>query len=209
MEFKLFDKDGTTSVIRDESDIVRIASAGFAGLAEIVDDENYSLACFEDVTVPSGDIVEMRDILFDLIADVPVGHRNGELASMVYTTGNCDLLAKALAEVFPEGRVVGVLDPLNEDGDPVEGPHFLIHAGLLVGDRVIDVTGVCERQDWVDRCSYPGSTEIYVAELDQAYFDRMRPSGIPEADMNNARRIAELFRVVSGIPTVSVQPAIP
>lgn len=69
-------------------------------------------------------------------------------AHLLFETGGCSQLAKALAERNPECGIVALYDSVDENGDDLEIPH-LIHAGLAVGDgHVLDANGISTLEDW-------------------------------------------------------------
>lgn len=199
MIFKLLDARGEIHKIQGEEDILHITRSGFAGTAEVVDANDVTLSGFDNVVVDPGDIDSMRELLLDLIADLPVGCER-EMASMVYTTGNCDILAMALAELHPEGKIVGVVDMFDEDGSVIEGPAYLVHAGLLIGDMVIDITGVSPREKWLATWLDVGGVDAYLEMLEEGYLKALRPHGA-DGHIDDARTVASLLSFVTGVPS--------
>lgn len=85
---------------------------------------------------------------FEEFKEAILDHEMGTTAADVFTTGWCSNLAVALQREIPEGRTVAVVDFFHD-----ERPEWLIHAGLRLGDFVVDVEGIHEVEKWFDRWS--------------------------------------------------------
>jgi hypothetical protein len=191
MNFMFFDCDNGAVLARRRDQIESITLDGFIGTAEIVNDDGITLVRYRDAMINAGSVDEMRHLLLNLIGSLPSGPVSN--AEIVYTAGGCDILAAALARVVPEGKIVGLFDPFQEDGAPIIGPHHLIHAGLLVGNEVIDITGSFEMEDWRLQWCHLGSLDTYTEDLTEAQLDEIRHRPISEMEKHNAREVAELL----------------
>jgi hypothetical protein len=190
MKFMFFSDDNGASIARSFDDIASVTDAGFKGSVEIVDEDGVTVSRVEDVVIDVHQTDDMREVLIGLVGDIQV---NGHNAELVYTTGDCDIFAKALSQVVPEGTVVGVFDPLDEDGDFVVGAHHLVHAALQIGSEIIDIGGVRDRSQWLMQLDHLGSEEMYIDPISRGRWEGLRPKPPDENDMAIARKIAELL----------------
>jgi len=167
----------------------------------------------------------MAESFQDTIANLPVDSIYGKDADTAYTEGDCDVFAVALARLMPDGMIVGIVempgdedtegdrwesdgededeeagDPLDEDRGYVEEdePPLLAHAGLLLGDTVIDVRGAHDRErwmfEWAERTEGTWRFEI----LDQEDLERMQKEAMKEEDIEQAMRVARLVAIANG-----------
>jgi hypothetical protein len=185
-----FSDDHGASITRSFADIASITDAGFKGSVEIVDEDGVTVSRVEDVVIDVHQTDDMREVLIGLVGIMQV---NGQNAELVYTTGNCDIFARALSHVVPEGAVVGVFDPLDEDGEFVVGSHHLVHAALQLGSEIIDIGGVRERSLWLMQLDHLGSEEMYIDPIGRWRWEVLRPNPPDENEMVIARKIAELL----------------
>lgn len=64
-----------------------------------------------------------------------------------FVKGGCHQLALALVSSIEGSSFVALYDRVSRDGLDLDEP-WLVHAGALIGDDVIDVEGVHDREAW-------------------------------------------------------------
>jgi len=208
MRFRFSSEDGDVLNVSDNEGVAKLAARGFCGIAEVVDERNLSLAQFHNIVVLPGDVDELVDVLVNLVGDLHVGGADGDSAAMVYTTGDCDVLAKAISELYPNGKIVGIFDPFDENGEMLECP-YLIHAGVLVGEKVVDISGISNKEQWLESWSHLGSTDTYFAEIEENDLNRIRPHGATVVDFACAQNVAAILAIALENQIHSAPTAIP
>lgn len=107
--------------------------------------------------------------------------------SDAFLTGWCSNLAAALQREIPEGKVVAVVDFFHD-----ERPEWLIHAGLRLGDFVVDVEGIHEVENWFDRWSELSEGDDCELVVDAEDFETDPSGDVLAADV--------AARIVNSIP---------
>ncbi|MCS4089715.1 hypothetical protein [Rhizobium sp. BK176] len=66
-----------------------------------------------------------------------------------FVKGGCHQLALALVSTVEGSAVVAIYDSISQDGLELDEP-WLVHAGAMVGDAIIDVEGIHDRDIWIE-----------------------------------------------------------
>jgi hypothetical protein len=64
-----------------------------------------------------------------------------------FVKGGCHQLALALVSSVEGSSFVAIYDSVSRDGRELDDP-WLVHAGAMVGESVIDVEGIHDRETW-------------------------------------------------------------
>lgn len=112
-------------------------------------------------------------------------------AGLLFETGGCSQLAKALAQRNHGLGIIALYDAVDEDGEALDAPH-LIHAGLAVGDgHVLDANGVSTLDDWRSQWAALGL---------ECSIERYEPGEDPFAYASNQYRlVAQDFALVLSV----------
>jgi len=202
--FRVTDRRTQQVTYVDDVDGMRnLIDTGVDGAIEVVDADG-SVLRVGDGMVSGNEMVapdnprELADTFTQAIWSVPVG-KLGDDAEFAYTRGDCDVFAVALGRLIPDGQVVGIVDPFDENGEIILGaPPHLVHAGLYVDDYVIDVRGIHDRHEWEAKWAEKGSADCEFEFLDQEQLEGMQGGSMDEDQIQEAMRIARLVAVANG-----------
>jgi hypothetical protein len=117
-------------------------------------------------------------------------------ADQKYTQGDCEVFAAALLEFIPDGVPIAVYDPVNpETGRKVRGAPYLIHAGVMVDDKVYDVRGAHDAKTWIGRWFENGNASDYAewGTVDIKDLMRMQKSKITVDQITEAKPFAQII----------------
>jgi uncharacterized protein (UPF0248 family) len=136
---------------------------------------------------------------FDFLECILWRTREGSTADDKYTTGDCDVFAAALKRLHPEGKLIAVYDPYDPfTGRKTRGAPYLIHAGLLLEHRVLDIRGTSEKYDWITTHRENGNAsdswgwrEVSLNEL-----EKMQKTTITEAAIEEAMPYARIVTIL-------------
>ncbi len=125
----------------------------------------------------------------DFLEAVLWSTRDGSTADEKYTCGDCDVFAAALLRLRPEGKLIAVYDPYDPfTGRKTRGAPHLIHAGLLLADKVLDIRGAREKYDWIttqrengDASDSWGWREVTINDLEKMQKTKIAEDAIAEA----------------------------
>jgi hypothetical protein len=85
-----------------------------------------------------------------------------------FVKGGCHQLALALVSSVEGSSFVAIYDSVSRDGSELDDP-WLVHAGAMVGESVIDVEGIHHRETWseawADTAREPSFVEWEPGEL--------------------------------------------
>lgn len=173
-------RDGERKVLDPrDTELSSLFEGGSARIAVWSDDlpddrEIYRDESFELTPIQEEEIVEALKMETVVLDD------EGWEAGLLFETGGCSQLAKALAQRNHGCGVVAVYDAVDEDGGPLRMPH-LIHAALAVGDgHVLDANGVSTFEAWFEQWSALGM---------ETFFERYEPGEVPFSYASNSYRL--------------------
>jgi hypothetical protein len=96
-------------------------------------------------------------------ADVP--------AEEFFVKGSCHQLALALVASIEGSAFVAIYDSISQNGLELDEP-WLVHAGAMVGDLVIDVEGIHHRDVWSEAWAHTARDPSFVEwEPDELPFE--------------------------------------
>ncbi|TLX16056.1 hypothetical protein [Rhizobium sp. MHM7A] len=129
-----------------------------------------------------------------------------------YTQGDCDVFAITLQRLLPDGRLIAVYDPVDPfTGRKMRGAPYLIHAGLLLDDMVLDIRGAREKFDWItahrengDASDLWGWREVSITDL-----EKMQKSKITEAEITEAMPYARLVHITCSVTDKELELPVP
>lgn len=138
--------------------------------------------------------------------------REGSTADDKYTKGDCDVFAVTLQRLLPDGKLLAVYDPVDPfTGRKTRGAPYLIHAGLLLDDMVLDIRGAREKYDWItthrengDASDHWGWREVSITDL-----EKMQKGKITEAEITEAMPYARLVHITCSVTDKELELSAP
>ena len=115
---------------------------------------------------------------------------DGEImsADMFFTTGYCDQLAFAISKHVSNSEIIALYDYLDEDGNSLNDG-YLIHSGLYFNNKILDINGVHDADDWVFEWSELGEeVHPYYFQDDTCPF-KWKSDDIKEISMKTATQL--------------------
>jgi hypothetical protein len=177
-------RDGEAKVLDPrDTELSSLFEGGPAGIVVWSDDFSGDLSGDREVYVDESFTwtpIQEEEIVEALKMETVVLDDESWEAGLLFETGGCSQLAKALAQRNHGCGVVAVYDAVDEDGGPLQASH-LIHAALAVGDgHVLDANGVSTFEAWFEQWSALGM---------EPFFERYEPGGAPFSYASNSYRL--------------------